>query len=145
MDAVFASAPPWLIWFTFADYTAKLLGLTLPNLSEVAGFARSKANFDLLYGLPSGAFERRPWPNGPDNEPLARTDLKLLRPDLKLVRPDLQRPDSQMTPRERRRARATDRKSHPFDGTGDWPILLSSEFLQLPTELWAKAIEGVRR
>ena len=145
LDAVFASAPPWLIWFTFADYTAKLLGLRLPNLSEVAGLARSKANFDLWYGLPSGAFERRPWPNGPDNEPLARTDLKLLRPDLKLVRPDLQRPDSQMTPRERRRARATYRKPHPFDGPGDWPMLLPSEFLQLPTELWAKAIEGVRR
>ena len=48
LDAVFASAPPWLIWFTFADYTAKLLGLTLPNLSGVMGFARSKANFDLL-------------------------------------------------------------------------------------------------
>ena len=145
LDAVFASAPPWLIWFTFADYTAKLPGLRLPNLSGVAGFARSKANFDLWYGLPSGAFERRPWPNGPDNEPLARTDLKLLRPDLKLVRPDLQRPDSQMTPRERRRARAAYRKPHPFDGPGDWPMLLPSEFLQLPTEQWAKAIEGVRR
>jgi hypothetical protein len=22
LDAVFASAPPWLIWFTFGDYTA---------------------------------------------------------------------------------------------------------------------------
>jgi hypothetical protein len=142
LDAVFASAPPWLIWFTFADYTAKLLGLTLPNLSGVAGFARSKANFDLLYGLPSGAFERRPWPNGPDKEPLARTDLKLLRPDLKLVRPVQQRPDSQMTPRERRRAYM---KSHPFDGTGDWPMLFPSEFLQLPTELWAKAIDATRR
>ena len=145
LDAVFASAPPWLIWFTFADYTAKLLGLTLPDLSSVAGFARSKANFDLLYGFPSGAFERRPWPNGPDNEPLARTDLKLLRPDLKLVRPDLQRPDSQMTPRERRRAHATYMKSHPFDGTGDWPILLPSELLELPTEQWAKYIDGTRR
>jgi hypothetical protein len=123
LDAVFASAPPWLIWFTFADYTAKLLGLRLPNLSEVAGLARSKANFDLWYGLPSGAFKRRPWPGGPDNEPLARTDLKLLRRDL-------ERPDSQMTPRERRRARATYMKSHPIEGPGDWPVLLPSEFLQ---------------
>jgi hypothetical protein len=137
LDAVFASAPPWLIWFTFADYTAKLLGLTLPNLSTVAGFARSKANFDRWYGLPSGAFERRPWPDGPDNEPLARTDLKLLRPDL-------QRPDSQMTPRERRRARATYMKSHPIERTDDWPILLPSEFLELPTELQAKVSDDLR-
>src|ERR1700722_15167681 len=27
LERVFASAPPWLIWFTFADYTAELLGL----------------------------------------------------------------------------------------------------------------------
>jgi hypothetical protein len=129
LDAVFASAPPWLIWFTFGDYTAELLGLTLPNLSTVAGFARSKADFDLWYGLPSGAFERRPWPDGSDNEPLARTDLKLLRPDL-------ERPDSQMTPRERRRARATYMKSHSIKRTDDWPILLPAKFLQLPTKLW---------
>jgi hypothetical protein len=80
LDAVFRSAPPWLIWFTFGDYTAELLGLTLPDLSSVAGFARSKASFDLWWGLPSAAFERRPWPDGPDNEPLAHTDLNLLRP-----------------------------------------------------------------
>ena len=27
LEQVFASAPPWLIWFTFADYTAELLSL----------------------------------------------------------------------------------------------------------------------
>ena len=26
LDRVFAAAPPWLLWFTFADYTAALLG-----------------------------------------------------------------------------------------------------------------------
>jgi len=40
LEQVFASAPPWLIWFTFADYTAELLGLSLPDLSSVAGDAR---------------------------------------------------------------------------------------------------------
>ena len=34
LSGVFASAPPWLIWFTFADYTAGVLGLSLPDLSE---------------------------------------------------------------------------------------------------------------
>jgi hypothetical protein len=138
LDAVFASAPPWLIWFTFGDYTAELLGLTLPDLSSVAGFARSKANFDLWYGLPSGAFERRPWPDGPDDEPLARTDLKLLRPEM-------ERPDDQMTPRERRRARATYMKSHPIERTDDWPWLFPAEFLEMSFEDRMAFIEEHRR
>jgi hypothetical protein len=138
LDAVFASAPPWLIWFTFGDYTAELLGLTLPDLSRVTGFARSKANFDLWYGLPSGAFERRRWPDGPDNEPLARTDLTLLRSEM-------ERPDNQMTPRERRRARAAYMKSHPIKHTDDWPHLLPSEFLEMSFEDKLALIKEHRR
>jgi hypothetical protein len=122
LDAVFASAPPWLIWFTFGDYTAELLGLTLPDLSSVTDFARSKTNFDLWWGLPSGAFELRPWPDGPDNEPLARTDLNLLRPATAL-------PNSQMTPRERKRARATYMKSDPINRMDNWPGLLPLEYV----------------
>ena len=85
LKRVFASAPPWLMWFAFGDYTAKLLGLTLPDLSSVAVFARSKADFDNWPGLPSGVFERRPWPDGPDNEPLARTDLVYYAPRRNLL------------------------------------------------------------
>ena len=80
LERVFAAAPPWLIWFTFADLTAGFLGLAVPDLSSVAGFARSKADFVNWYGLPKGAFVPRPWPDGSDNEPLARTGLNLLRP-----------------------------------------------------------------
>jgi hypothetical protein len=123
LNKVFASAPPWLIWFAFGDYAAKLLGLTLPDLSTVAGFARSKADFDLWPGFPSGVFERRPWPDGPDNEPLARTDLQLLRPEVEC-------PDGQMTPRERRREDYM--KSHTIEHANDWPSLDSSEFLEMP-------------
>jgi hypothetical protein len=125
LNAVFASAPPWLIWFTFADYTAKLLGLTLPDLSSVAGFARSKANFDLWCGFPGGAFERRPWPLGPDSEPLAGTDLKLLRPEM-------ERPDNQVTTRERKRA--TYMASHAIKRPDDWPCLVPSYFLEMSFE-----------
>jgi hypothetical protein len=60
LETAFASAPPWLLWFTFSDYPAKLLNLTIPDLSEVSGFMRSKANFDIWSGLPMGAFERKP-------------------------------------------------------------------------------------
>ena len=42
LERVFASAPPWLIWFTFGDYAAELLGLSLPDLSTVVGFAVQK-------------------------------------------------------------------------------------------------------
>ena len=121
LDAVFATAPPWLIWFTFADYTAKLLGLKLPDLSDVIGFERSKENFDRWWGLPSGAFDRRPWPDGPDSEPLAHTDLDLLRPALAW-------PDSQMTSRERKRG-ATYMKSDPIQHMDNWPGLITLEHL----------------
>jgi hypothetical protein len=135
LERVFAAAPPWLIWFTFADYTAAVLGLSLPDLSSVAGFARSKADFDNWYGLPKGAFERRPWPDGPDNEPLARTDLDLLRPAT-------QWPHSAMTRREQKRARATYIKSHPTKRVDNWPCLLAPEVLTMPVSKAAKLLLG---
>jgi hypothetical protein len=104
LEGVFASAPPWLMWFAFADYTAELLGLSLPDLSSVVGFARSKTDFDNWYGLPSGPFVPRPWPDGPDNEPLSRTDLTLLRPTM-------ERPINPTTRRERKVADACYMKS----------------------------------
>jgi hypothetical protein len=125
LDAVFASAPPWLIWFAFADYTAKLLSLTLPDLSRETHFARSQENLELWPGLPSGAFEPSRWANGPENEPLAHTDLSLLRPAPQL-------PDSPMTPREQKRARATYMRSHPIRRTDSWPFLFKAEFFKLP-------------
>jgi hypothetical protein len=121
LQRVFASAPPWLIWFTFADLTAELLGLAVPDLSSVAGFARSKADFDNWFGLPKGAFVTRPWPYGPANVPLARTGLNLLRPET-------QRPDRRMTPREQKRARANSIKR--IDD--DWPYLGPPERLGWP-------------
>jgi len=110
LNAVFASAPPWLIWFTFADYTAALMGLTSPDLSSVTGFARSETDFNYWYGFPSGAFERRPWPNGPENEPLARVDLRLIRP----ARSNLA---AHMRPR-------------PIRRPDEWPKLLPVELLE---------------
>ena len=34
LELAFTSAPPWLLWFTFADYTAKLLNLTIPDFQQ---------------------------------------------------------------------------------------------------------------
>jgi hypothetical protein len=135
LEQVFASAPPWLIWFTFADYTAELLGLSLPNLSSVAGFARSKADFNDWYGLPRGAFVPRPWPNGPNNEPLARTDLNLLRPATeRLINPT--------TRREHRRAQAIYMKSPSAKISEDWPDLIELELLTMPEEKLDKLISA---
>ena len=125
LNAAFASAPPWLIWSTFGDYTAALLGLTLPNLSSVSGFARSKANFNHWWGVPESAFENLPWPYGPESEPLAHVDLSLLRPTMRW-------PNSQMTRREQRRALAAHMKSPNKKYADGWPPLLARARLEMP-------------
>jgi hypothetical protein len=122
LNHVFKSAPPWLIWFTFADYTAKLLDLNLPDLSTVTGYERSKNIFHRWWGLPESAFECRPWPDGTDGEPLARTDLSLLGLGT--------RQDAPITNRERKRALANSARSNPSQQT-DWPCLISEKCLQL--------------
>jgi hypothetical protein len=115
LEKVFASAPPWLVWFAFGDFTAKLLGLPMPDLASVRHFARSQEDFANWYGLPRGAFESRPWPNGPENEQLASTNLDLLRPAR-------EKPNHQMTRRESRRAKAA---------ANEWPILSSVDNLTM--------------
>jgi hypothetical protein len=123
LENVFESAPPWLIWFTFGDYTAKLLGLPMPDLATVMHFARSKEDFANWYGLPRGAFESRPWPNGPDNEALSCTNLDLLRPAK-------ENQNHQMTRRESRQAKAAVKGL--TESIDEWPILLSVNDLTLP-------------
>jgi hypothetical protein len=125
LNAMFAAAPPWLLWFAFGDYTAKLLDLSLPDLSGVRGFERSRVDFERWPGLPEGVFERRPWPNGPEGEPLAQTDLKLLGQPMG---PDLR----DMSPRQRKRALETYMKPQQYEQT--WPSPAPIEFLKDPVE-----------
>jgi hypothetical protein len=40
LDKIFASAPAWLIWFTWGDYTTEALNLEGPDLSSMSKFAR---------------------------------------------------------------------------------------------------------
>ena len=129
LEIAFASAPPWVLWFTLADYTAEVLNFTIPDLSKVNGFMRSKANFDLWWGVPSGAFEQAPWPRGCEDEPLARTDLNLLRPTIE----DTTR---QMTRRELMRERAALKKSQRGERQEAWPPLVPEKILKLsPSEV----------
>lgn len=122
LEKVFESAPPWLVWFAFGDFTAKLLGLPMPDLATVMHFARSKEDFANWYGLPKGAFESRPWPNGPDNEALSCTNLDLLHPE---------NPIQQMTRRETRRAKAAAKGL--AECADEWPMLLSVDYLTMPS------------
>jgi hypothetical protein len=124
LEAAFALAPPWLLWFTFADYTAKLLDLRIPDLSTVTRFLRSEANFHIWWGLPTGAFERMLSPRGHEQEPLARTDLNLLRPTRNN---SVQR----MTRREQMRERVAFEKSNRDECQRHWPDLLPLKVLKL--------------
>ena len=120
LNRVFASAPPWLVYFTFADLTAKILELSSPDLSSVIGFVRSKANLDLWYGLPAGSFERNPWPND-SKKRLACTDLDLVRSGTQW--------------RERPAA------SQAVKRARNWPVLLSAKVLEMRPEELLKHIQ----
>jgi len=122
LNRVLRSAPPWLLWFTFADYSAKLLGLDLPDLSPVTGFERSKSIFHGWWGLPPSAYECRPWPHGIEGEALARTDLSLFELETGQEMP--------VTKRERTRALARASRSNP-SRKADWPRLISAAYLRL--------------
>jgi hypothetical protein len=122
LNLVLQSAPQWLLWFTFADYSAKLLGLSLPDLSTVSGFERSKNIFHGWWGLPESAFECRPWPHGIDGEALARTDLSLFELETGQEMP--------VTKRERTRVLAHASRSN-LGRKVKWPTLISAERLRL--------------
>jgi hypothetical protein len=120
LNAIFSSAPPWLIWHTFGDYTAECLGLKTPDLSQVRRFARLKDDFEVWYGVSPGVFERRDWPDGPEKEPLAAVNLHLLIPEMRHFEKQL------ITSRERRREHV-----NPTRTRGSrWPGLLPTEFLE---------------
>lgn len=122
LNHVLRSAPPWLLWFTFADYSAKLLGLRLPDLSTVRGFERSTEIFHGWWGLPPSAYEYRPWPHGIEGEALARTDLSLFELETGQEMP--------VTKRERTRALAHASRSN-LGRKAEWPMLISAERLRL--------------
>jgi hypothetical protein len=67
LNAVLAKAPPWLLWFTHAEFPVLLLGLKLPDLSSMSRFARRNG---FGYHLPDGAFERRWLPDGVEDDRL---------------------------------------------------------------------------
>lgn len=57
LDKIFASAPAWLIWFAYGDFTCGALGLKMPDLSSVVMLVRDGTTLAHYPSLPSGAFE----------------------------------------------------------------------------------------
>ena len=90
LDAIMERAPPWLLWFTYGDVSAGVLGLKLPDLSSVNRFARGE--FRAMSELPDGPFECHPLPDGVNDRILERLNKKV---EDKVM---------DMTPRERKRA-----------------------------------------
>lgn len=97
LDQVFASASPWLIWFTYGDFTADVLGLSLPDLTPVRKFVRAREFVDIWPALPRDAFECKPWPDGSLDETFTDDDREFLRKGLGVSHDD-------MSKRERERA-----------------------------------------
>jgi hypothetical protein len=108
LNAVFAKAPLWLLWFTYAELPIVVLGLKLPDLSSMSRFARPERLGH--HYLPDGAFEWRRLPVGVEDELLGlflgleRRDpaaLAKLSPGMRIAD---EREDPILTPRERLRA-----------------------------------------
>jgi hypothetical protein len=69
LDAIIQTAPPWLLWFTYGDRRARILGIKLPDLSKMSQFARG--DFVWMDKLPNGPFEYHPSPDDADNSFMA--------------------------------------------------------------------------
>jgi hypothetical protein len=91
---IFKQAPAWLLWFTYGDANAQILGIELPNLSTVNRFVRDPQNF-LRDKLPTGPFECRLRADGSEDQVVWTKDwmLKKLR----------KKQTPGMSPRERKR------------------------------------------
>ena len=76
---LFSTAPPWLMWFTFADFSAAFLDLTLPDVSSVEHFERSKSVFEKWPDLPDGKFEFRIRSDDSDLKGFSARDLGFLK------------------------------------------------------------------
>jgi hypothetical protein len=116
LDAIFASAPPWLIWFAHGDFTADVLGLKLPDLAPVRKFVRAQEFVDIWPALPRGAFECTPWPDGSLNEPFTDADREELRQGLGVWHDN-------MSKRERKSAIRTYASSPKKKRSISWPSL----------------------
>lgn len=62
-NKILASAPLWLIWFTWADVTIGGLQLSIPDFSTIEDYERSLEDLGRLPALPTGQFANVRWSN----------------------------------------------------------------------------------
>lgn len=126
LNRLFRSAPPWFLWFTFADYSARALGLSVPDLSSIARFERYHrplANYD-WYDVPEGKFERRLRDN--DNDIVQRLPV--------YVSPlNSEADEEELTHRERQRVLRY-KPDRPNDQVDKWPRRSPIEIIELTEE-----------
>jgi hypothetical protein len=80
---IFKKAPPWLLWFTYGDVNAQILGIKLPDLSAVNRYIRDPQNFGNDYLAP-GPFECRLRADGSEDEVVIWTKYFLMRKKQKM-------------------------------------------------------------
>jgi hypothetical protein len=80
---IFKKAPPWLLWFTYGDVNAQILGIKLPDLSAVNRYIRDPQIFGNDH-LPPGPFECRPRADGSEDEVVIWTKYFLMRKNRKM-------------------------------------------------------------
>jgi hypothetical protein len=91
---IFKKAPPWLLWFTYGDVNARILGIKLLDLSTVKQFIRDPRNFR-TDNLPPGPFECRLRTDGVEDQIAILTQ--------KVIKKMLKHETIGVTPRERKR------------------------------------------
>jgi hypothetical protein len=110
LNAIFESAPAWLIWFTKGDLTAEVLGLKLPpDMFSLVQYARTdRARFP---ALPREAFAYQP--RRPDTPPETTAEAWYLRKAGLIGAP--------MSRREEKRAQMMDSAPSPAAPPLKWP------------------------
>jgi hypothetical protein len=94
---IFKKAPSWLLWFTYGDANARILGIKLPDLSTVNRFIRDPQTFANDH-LPPGPFECRLRADGSEDQVAIWTKNWMIKKKLKDEA-------NGVTPRERKRIR----------------------------------------
>jgi hypothetical protein len=109
LDGILSIAPPWLVWFTFADFTANFLKIGLPDLSGVRAFDRSIKVFEGWPVLPQGKFELQPRKRTPYD------DLDISNEDCEFVIEMKGVPEERMTRFQRKRYASILEKLPPIE------------------------------
>jgi hypothetical protein len=125
---IFKKASPWLLWFTYADVDARILGIKLPDLSAVKRFIRDTHNFGMTPSVPPGPFECRLRADGIEDQVAIWTK--------KVIKKKLKEETNGVTPRERKRiARIREKYKNVSKPLPDQEVVTKIAVLHLLTSI----------